>query len=399
MFRSSIQATIVLITLSVFWLVGCSATKTASTYSSGESCIPPIIPFAFPPNERPSIPPVAKNKILPSGSWKVEIALPHPPQGAINFDYISAVRPEANHNEIWIQRQSQPIGNNASLPELSQVLIYRIDTKQWQVLPDQIQGAQARILNLYLSKDGLLFANILISSKVMLGLYDDGNGQFRLINNSENLPNGTSLLDDKGSLWILSHNDGIYSFDLGKDQLRKEINIPDLNVYEPGIYGKMAAFAPDGSLFFLNVRDTGDTELIRYNSTSNKLERDIPYYVSLDPAAMSLYIDHIGNVWLGDRGWMSPDGIWYKIVRSPIFIAEGVPDIPLKYVWVRPAILLESSDNRLWFRSDNGMAWLDPQKGEWCWFTTYQSNIVEDQHHDLWMIADGKLYKDSLDHQ
>jgi hypothetical protein len=322
--------------------------------------------------------------------------MPDPIEDTINNDYISAVRTKGNYKEIWIKRWSQPIGNNASKPASSRVLIYRTDTKGWQVLPDQIQGAAARIVNLYLSKDGSLWASILISGKVMLGSYNDNKGQFELLNGSENLPNGASVLDNKGTFWIMSHNDGIYSFDPVRNKLEKNIDIPDLNVYELGIYGKTAIFAPDGSLYFLNVQDDGDIELIRYNPTSSKLERDIPYYQYLDQAAASLYVDHLGNVWLEDRGWMSPDGTWYKIVRSPIFIVEGVPDIPLKYVWVRPSILLESSDNRLWFRSDNGMAWLDPQKGEWCWFTTYQSNIVEDSDHNLWMIADGKLYKLAL---
>ncbi|MFZ6029390.1 MAG: hypothetical protein ACOYYS_16890, partial [Chloroflexota bacterium] len=65
----------------------------------------------------------------------------------------------------------------------------------------------------------------------------------------------------------------------------------------------------------------------------------------------------------------------------------------MEYRWKAPQILIESSDHRLWFQSDNGMTWLDPEKGEWCWFTTEQSNIVEDSYHNLWMVADNKLYK------
>jgi ligand-binding sensor domain-containing protein len=65
----------------------------------------------------------------------------------------------------------------------------------------------------------------------------------------------------------------------------------------------------------------------------------------------------------------------------------------MDYRWKSPTILMESSDNRLWFESENGLVWLDPSEGKWCWFTTVQSNIVEDEEHNLWMIANEKLYK------
>jgi hypothetical protein len=69
---------------------------------------------------------------------------------------------------------------------------------------------------------------------------------------------------------------------------------------------------------------------------------------------------------------------------------------PVSYQWDLPEVVLESTDGRLWFRSTNGTVSLNPQKGDWCWFTTYQSNIVEDSNRVLWMIADGTVHQYDL---
>jgi hypothetical protein len=109
-------------------------------------------------------------------------------------------------------------------------------------------------------------------------------------------------------------------------------------------------------------------------------------------------MDHSGRLWLDDHAWMNSDGVWYDVVRSPVFITDK-SDAGPNYVWDFPKVVFESSDGRLWFRSMNGMVSLNPEKGEWCWFTTEQSNIVEDSDHNLWMVADNKLYKLELEHR
>jgi ligand-binding sensor domain-containing protein len=110
----------------------------------------------------------------------------------------------------------------------------------------------------------------------------------------------------------------------------------------------------------------------------------------------NVYADPAGRLWLGGLGWRDPDKItWYQLVPSPIFITN-VQYEALAPMLQTPSVDLASSDGRVWFSSDNGMAWMDLQKEQWCWFTTYQSNIVEDAGHNLWMIADRKLYKNPL---
>ncbi len=83
---------------------------------------------------------------------------------------------------------------------------------------------------------------------------------------------------------------------------------------------------------------------------------------------------------------------WKDQIHQPSIFITLSRESPFSSRLSTPKILLESADGKLWFHHENGMISLDPKKGEWCWFTTYQSNIVEDSQHNLWMIADGKLY-------
>jgi hypothetical protein len=58
---------------------------------------------------------------------------------------------------------------------------------------------------------------------------------------------------------------------------------------------------------------------------------------------------------------------------------------------------MDTQDGRLWYSSLRGSGWVNPATAQWCLFTTYQSNILEDSTGNLWMIADGDLYKYSLE--
>ena len=171
-----------------------------------------------------------------------------------------------------------------------QTLIFRTDTKDWRTFSQQIQGSPIRINGLYEGKDGSLFADISFSNRSALGLYNDREGQFALIENNSGIPSGIRVLGNDRIMWVLKNNDGIYSIDPVTSQLKKNIDIPDLTGHDGlDLYGRTAAFAPDGSLYFLDFHDNGYTELARYNPATNKLERNInggyEYSIYLDASA------------------------------------------------------------------------------------------------------------------
>ena len=111
-------------------------------------------------------------------------------------------------------------------------------------------------------------------------------------------------------------------------------------------------------------------------------------------AASSLLVDRDGRLWVSDSARYDNAvsnpyiGDPFAFVRSPVFIKYF--SYAARYIWFRPRIILQSIDGRIWYDGD---VWFDPTTGEWCRFTTFPSNIVEDSDSNLWMIADGRLFE------
>jgi hypothetical protein len=109
-------------------------------------------------------------------------------------------------------------------------------------------------------------------------------------------------------------------------------------------------------------------------------------------------LDHEERLWLSDLVWYRAGsyglGVPNIVVRSPIFI--DYLGFLGYYSWLRPKVLFQSIDGRLWYQSSRGNAWFDRTTGEWCLFTPHKSNIVEDSHHNLWMLIGNDLFTLSL---
>lgn len=139
---------------------------------------------------------------------------------------------------------------------------------------------------------------------------------------------------------------------------------------------------------------SSDTHVYKFDVKSQEIER-IP--VRLDPWPTYFYIlvDHEGKIWLDALGFINEEDILYQLEKSPIFLTP-VFFSGMDYRWTTPEIFMESSDGRLWFRSYNGIAWLDMDDQQWCWLTTSRFNVIEDANHTLWTTAYGKLYKKKI---
>lgn len=81
----------------------------------------------------------------------------------------------------------------------------------------------------------------------------------------------------------------------------------------------------------------------------------------------------------------------HVIVRSPVFITNIFNGYS-PFIWDRPEPQADTKDGRIWFRSERGLAWHQPETGEWCMFTSAQSNIVKDSQENLWIVYDNALY-------
>jgi hypothetical protein len=201
------------------------------------------------------------------------------------------------------------------------------------------------------------------------------------------------LLDKNGIFWMLVPNDAIYNYDPATGQVTRLIDLPlTFRDAQLGLSGDVYLLVSD---FSYQSGNQYHTYLIKhFRPTTSEIETvDLNYILEPFPFASNILVDRLGRLWLDNVAYQDENEDWHQIQRSPIFVShsrEAYNDPKYKSA----KIIMESSDGRLWFlHRDNGMIYLDPQKGEWCWFTTYKSNVMEDLDHNLWTVADSKLYK------
>lgn len=400
-----------LVFIALCFLMACSkaSTKTA-VISETESlpdtlmpiplsnCIPPITTFAY----TVKMDGIKIPATLPPSPWRIETPLP----ANLLQGNLTIARTINGHSEIWLTVNPY----NSFLPEASgavhQFAIYSSDTKTWEVVSAEVESAEVYVRNLFVFSDGSLWGqNIKDESSDLSGVplfskFNEQNKVFEFVKKSKDIPViqkelvdtpsrwSKVFLDSKDIFWIFAHRDAIYNFN---PMTSKTTRLLEISNYVSGVTS-----APNGG-FYINSGDLffSSGQLYHYLPETNSMK---PLVVRLEPfpAYQSIFLDHKNQLWLDNLGWLEPDGTtWYQIQRSPLFITNTLWS-GAEYRWKPGFIEIESTNGILWFSSDNGMISLDPDKGEWCWFTTYQSNIVEDSNRNLWMIADGKLYKLAL---
>ena len=117
------------------------------------------------------------------------------------------------------------------------------------------------------------------------------------------------------------------------------------------------------------------------------------------PAFNGLMVDDVGRLRLGSIGYLDTQQNWKLLHPDP----EEYFRNRVSYVWAPAALMLESSDGILWFGKyldtggqGEGTAWYDPETNEGCLFTNIPATVIEDENRQLWLVADGGLYRYSL---
>ena len=373
---------------------------------SPEGCITPPETFAYSRTPEDGMLPFAVT--LPSGEWQVETTLLEEP----GHTGIMASRTRNGRIELWILSQ---LSTQPTERAVYAFTIYYPESKTWKTVPVEMEygGITVHIEKLFVTQDGSIFGLPLsVDQKKtpdipFLSKYNEETEVFEFVRGAEIIPAASAgadgyplsskvVLDTKGNtFWVLVPDDAVYSYDPVKQVSQKHEALPDTDKTDLGD----AVFSADGNIYYLSnegmVFTNNDLWLNRFDLTTQSFEKR-PLGLEPWPPAYTIFGDHAGRLWFSALGWKEPDGRWYQLLRSPIFVTNILWS-GMEYRWKSPKILMESSDHRLWFYSyENGMVWLDPEKETWCWFTTYNSNIVEDQQHRLWMIADGKLFKNQL---
>lgn len=382
--------------LTTLFLIGCLRTQ-AYTNLKNSMCLEPETKFAFRAYDE-NIKKDVK-EILPTSPWSLEIEIPSVPQ--VNEKaYVSLELITINNNgveEILVLENSMDDSSGI----YRTLFVYDAKKKEWNKLLNTFEEIPSGILRIYKSDSGDLFLtgqynDLTNARKGFIAKYNLEQERFSLLSNFNNeIPIGLTAFDPiKGTFWIATVDNLLFNID--------PINIQSISQFElPPDLGILTdlKMGTENALYLLSVFETHPNNKVTIFKSDTIEFQQVHYsnYINLDYFS-SLFVDKSGNLWLGDQAWKTPEDIWYQIIRSPVFVSNRLPEWS-GYRWDAPKITFESSNGFLWFQSVNGMTWLDPSKGEWCWFTTYQSNIVEDSDRNLWMIADNKLYKLPLGEQ
>ncbi len=392
----------------IWWLYACQSIigQPNETHQQPDKdvCIAPPVTYNIYANPEKYL---GQNETLPLTPWMVEeTVMPEYSASASGGHRIALVHHRGKYDEIWLRSCSR----KEDKPPLCNYHIFRTDTNTLQVATQPIE--HLGIEHLFLAKDGTVWGITVFSADGLSNLsrYNEQQQTFEPVQDADRLFSGylrvdAYEVDQNGILWLVN---GKYLYRFNPETFKAEKFSVGIEDTEQNLTDLTIA---SDELIYISLSARKD--LIRFSPQTarviDRIEIELPlnqippiwgpgtpqnlYFVN------SSFMDHNNHLWIHNYGWMEPDGTWQALIeRFPGFFGkreiEGSGDY---YDWLQPDILLESSDGRLWFRSPNGMTWFDFEKGEWCWFTTYQSNILEDQEHNLWMIADNKLYRYELE--
>ena len=411
---------LMIVCLFLFMANACSEQIKKPIYENEDHCcIDPPINYAFSEDggEKINYP----ENILPQSPWQLINLLPTTDEFPYSQPKLQLSRIYDHESELWITRFSQ---KGVRLSEIeSKLIVYNIDDQIWQDIPDAFSDISSVITGLYIGKKGtiwviginpseLIFNSI--NNEKVIGQYNERDRKFDLLPIEPVIPSGNIIFDSERNIfWVVNQeyrNEKYYTtiyrinpitYEI-KKQAETDANIKNLN--ENSI-----AITQNGKINMLSVTSLGmwshaDIKMWKFDPDTNKIYEDSKISqkimsLNLDPFN-SIYYTNTGNLWLGDQTWKTSEDKWYQVIRSPIFVTH-IPESSINYQWDLPEIIYESSDGRLWFSSFNGLVWLDPKIGKWCWFTTYYtghgSSLLEDFDKNMWLIVDEKLYEMPLE--
>lgn len=404
-------------------LIGCLQNKinTATPISEfsnnmiNNECIPPLESFVYSSNIEPNKPIPGKTlNVLPT-SWSSQSDLPILAERTTN--YLEALPPtsllltrEKDGNlEVWVGKKSDFSYSNEE-ENTYQYWVYRPKEQIWETISARVNNSNLIVDKLFISNSGDIWGQNFWDvrkypqEQPLLSKFNEGTRSFDLVEGTEEVPTfwndgyanyywSEVILDTNDVFWIFSHKDALYSYSIYERDIRVAVKLPEIII--------TASVINDNKILFQDLFDSGvinqERKLYIYSTDIGKISY---LNVLLEPWPLytNILVDHLGRIWFGSAGWYDSNENWF-ILRQPEIFITNISYDNYRTRWAAPVIVLESSDGRYWFRSYNGMAWLDLEKEQWCWFTTYQSNIVEDSDRNLWMIADNKLYKLPLGEQ
>ncbi len=355
----------------------------------------------------------SREPLLPTEPWEIESIIPSEfiedfPFPRLGHEVMVARNIDGN-TEIWLSRPSR-----FSRDKIKSIFIYRPATKEWQAISDEVMGTAVFIGEVFMTNDGTIWGvndwegNITNPDKgPVLSKFNEQTQQFEFVQGILEIPftydqlgiNIDYVVDKSGKIWIFVQDDGIYSYDPASQITNKHASLENVFVNSP-------VLSADGNFYFI---DQHYSKMIRgkppFRIAKDMIFQFVPdtgEIISLEPPeepwpmAWGMFITASKHLWLSAVGFIDlNNGSWHLIHPKPSRFFENVG----QDAWASPDLVLESSNGLLWFNKHSdryGTAWYDPDTGEGCMFTNIPANIIEDDQQQLWMFADGKLYRYSI---
>ena len=375
-------------------LTGCSNWRLSQ--SEQDQCIPPSESFVYIAYPNPE----EEKRMQVPPNWEVE--------REIDTTLVMS-RNNAHDVELWFVDIQTP---NPGF------WVYNPASKQEEKISGEIENSGVYVREIYTDSNDVVWgrteydnANIKEENQLVpiLSKLNEDSLTFEFVEKTKSIPYTvfdddlshpmywtSMIIDQHDKIWFFVPNDSVYVYDPIDDTLNKNAILKEL-------IPSQLSLAPDGNIYFTEISSkkgnvglslSSDTHVYKFDVQSQRIEQ---ISVRLDPwpPYSHILVDHEGKIWLDALGFINEEGILYQLEKSPIFLIP-VFFSGMDYRWTTPEIFMESSDGRLWFRSYNGIAWLDMDDQQWCWLTTSRFNVIEDANHNLWTTAYGKLYKRSI---
>ncbi len=352
--------------------------------------------------------------LLPTDPWQIDATFPDELMGeyhvlGLGIEVMFA-RSVNGNQEIWLGRPRRHLKG-----DIKSVLIYQPALQEWQYVSDTIEGTDVFISGIFLTNDGTIWGintwrgdNTSPNKGPVLSKFNEETRQFEFapgileisFTYEQRFINVEVIVDQQNKIWVFVANDGIYYYDPISQTTSKQVDLPDIALSAPTL-------SADGSIYFA---DNNYTKLTSSNPNFRIFEGmlyqffpDTGELIQLEipdepwPTFWKMFMTQTGNLWLSAVGYKDlNDNRWNLAHPDPDSFFENVN----RGAWVSPNLFLESSDGLLWFNkytdTYEGTAWYNPKTEEGCMFTNIPANIIEDSQQQLWMFADGKLYRYSL---
>ncbi len=393
-----------------------SCVGNISTQSNSMECIRSFREFAYYGADMSS----RINTAPPSAPWGTETRIPLQTIEGYRVSEIQVVasRLVGGKEEIWLV-QSLDSADEAIPQSTNSFLIYQVESKKWEVVSGDIENSGLFVNDLFVTRDGDVWGRTVwdtVHGKTnlvkipVISKFNESTRRFEFAKGGVEIPWTLFsynffpwpeiVLDSNDVFWVFVKNDGIYRFDPIAEATEKQADLSGINVIQ-------TALSSDGNIYFEAFDEKIYSEENFFRITDKMLYKFDPKtkaIVSLGfpdkpwPVFSGMVAGRDDKLWLGAIGYRDLNGDWVLIHPDPEAYFASAGDV---YA-APPTLMMESSDGILWYKKSlddvriSGMAWFNPNTREGCMFTNIVSNIIEDSDRQLWLAADGKLFKYQL---